>query len=140
MRALRLIRISVAALLLFSAASAGAQNAVEREVKAAPGKEARVGVYTDIRPDCTAGPLPAIRLVVPPAHGAVNVKRGKLKVTNFKQCLATEVPVFVAFYRAAETFSGTDEFVLEIALAGGRKELQHFRVQVTSGPGTGQGI
>jgi hypothetical protein len=139
-RASRRIRIGVAALLLFSAAPAGAQNTVEREVKAASGKEARVGVYTDIRPDCTAGALPAIRLVVPPAHGAVNVKRGKLKVTNFKQCLATEVPVFVVFYRAADTFSGTDEFVLEIGLSGGRKELQHFRVNVANGSGAGLGI
>jgi uncharacterized membrane protein len=139
-RGLRRIRTGVAALLLFLAAPAAAQNTVEREVKAAPGKEARVGVYTDIRPDCTAGPLPAIRLVVPPAHGAVNVKRGKLKVTNFKQCLATEVPVFVAFYRATEAYNGTDEFVLEIGLAGGRKELQHFRVQVTNNLGGGQSI
>jgi hypothetical protein len=139
-RAMTLVRLGVAALPLLSATPAIAQTAVEREVKAAPGKEARVGVYTDIRPDCTSGPLPAIRLVVPPAHGAVSVKRGRLKVTNFKQCLATEVPVFVAFYRAAETFSGTDEFVLEIGLAGGRRELQHFRVQVTNSPGAGQAI
>jgi hypothetical protein len=72
----------------------GAQNTVERDVKAAPGKEARVAVYTDIKPDCTSGPLPAIRLASPPAHGAVTIKRGTLKVTNYKQCLATEVPVF----------------------------------------------
>src|SRR5271154_5204596 len=92
-----------AAAVLFASA-AGAQNAVERDVKAAPGKDLRVGVYSDIRPDCTSGPLPAIRLVSPPAHGAVNVKRGMLKVTNYKQCLATEVPAFVAIYRAANNF------------------------------------
>ena len=140
MRAISRLRISIAALLLVSAAPAAAQNTVEREIKAAPGKEARVGIYTDIRADCSSGPLPAIRLVVPPAHGAVNVKRGKLKVTNFKQCLATEVPVFVAFYRAADSFSGADEFILEITLASGRKELQHFHVQVTNNPGGGQNI
>ena len=89
----------------------------------------RVGVYTNIRPDCTSGPLPAIRLVAAPAHGAVNVKRGTLKATNVKQCLGIEVPAFVAFYRAAEDFNGGDEFVLEVGLAGGRKRLQHFRVR-----------
>ena len=73
---------------------------VTREVKATPGRDHRVGVFTDIQPDCTSGPLPAIRLAAPPAHGAVTVKRGMLKATNFKQCLATEVPAFVAFYRA----------------------------------------
>ena len=134
------IASAVAAVLLLSALPAGAQNAVERAVKAAAGKDSRVGVYADIRPDCSAGPLPAIRLVVPPAHGAVNVKRGKLKLTNYKQCLATEVPVYVAFYHAADTFSGSDEFVLEVSVAGGRKELQHFRVLVTKEPDAGQGI
>jgi len=74
---------------------------LEREVKAAAGHDVRVGIYTNIRPDCTSGPLPAIRLVTAPAHGAVSVKRGTLKATNLKQCLGMEVPAFVAFYRAA---------------------------------------
>ena len=130
-----------AGLLCLTALSVRAQgNMVEREVKAAPGRDARVGVYTDIKPDCTSGPLPAIRLVTPPAHGAVNVKRGTLKATNFKQCLATEVPAFVALYHGAAEFNGTDEFVLEITWPTGRKELQHFRVRVLANPGGGQGI
>jgi hypothetical protein len=132
---------AAAALLCLCVLVARAQgNVVEREVKAAPGHDVRVGVYTDIRPDCTSGPLPAIRLVAPPAHGAVTVKRGTLKATNFKQCLATEAPALVAFYRAKDGFSGADEFALELAWAGGRKELQHFRLTVTSNPGGGQGI
>jgi hypothetical protein len=132
---------AAAAFVCLSAFVALAQgNIVEREVKAAPGRDVRVGVYTDIRPDCTSGPLPAIRLVTPPSHGALSVKRGTLKATNFKQCLATEVPAFVALYRAAADFNGTDAFVLEISWVGGRKELQHFRVLVTNNPGAGQGI
>jgi len=60
-----------AAVLCLTALTARAQGSVvEREVKAAAGRDARVGVYTDIKPDCTSGPLPAIRLVTPPAHGA----------------------------------------------------------------------
>jgi len=134
-------RFPAAAALCASVLAAQAQgNLIERAVKAAPGRDARVGVYADIRPDCTAGPLPAIRLVTPPAHGAVSVKRGTLKATNFKQCLATETPAFVAFYRAKDGFSGTDEFALEVAWASGRKELQHFRVTVGNNPAGGQGI
>jgi uncharacterized membrane protein len=129
-----------AAVLCVSVVAAAAQgNVAQREVKATAGKEVRVGVYGDIRADCRSGPLPAIRLVIPPAHGAVNVKRGTLKTTNYKQCLATEVPVYIAFYRAAENFSGADEFVLEVGLPG-RKQLQHFRVNVSGAPGGGQSI
>ncbi len=130
-----------AAILCLSVLVARAQaDRVEREVRAAPGRDVRVGIYTNIRPDCTSGPLPAIRLVAAPAHGAVGVKRGTLKATNFKQCLGIEVPAFVAFYRAAGDFNGSDEFQLEIGLAGGRKQLQHFRVTVSNNPGGGQGI
>lgn len=129
-----------AALLCAFAVVAHAQSAtVEREIKALPGKAVRVGVYANILPDCTSGPLPSVRLVAPPAHGAVTVRRGTLKATNLKQCLATEVPMFVTIYRAAEGFNGSDEFVLEITAPGGRKTLQHIRVNVSDAAG-GRGI
>jgi hypothetical protein len=50
------------------------------------------------------------------------------------------VPAFVAFYRAAEGFSGGDNFVLEVTLAGGLKRLEHVTVTVSPTPGAGQGI
>jgi hypothetical protein len=113
---------------------------VEREVKAQAGRAVRIGVYTNIRPDCTSGPLPAIRLASAPAHGTVSVKRGSLKATNFKQCLAMEVPALIAFYRAAAEFSGTDVFELEISTAGGGKRLMRFRTVVSRTPAGGAGI
>jgi hypothetical protein len=116
------------------------ENLVERVVKVQPGRDVRVGIYTSIRPDCTSGPLPAIRLAVAPAHGTVSVKRGMLKATNFKQCLAIDVPAFVAFYRAAQDFNGADEFELEVSFAAGRKEIQHFKVAASNAAGGGQGI
>jgi hypothetical protein len=129
-------------LVLFASARlVGAQSApVEHAIKATPGQNVRVGIYTSIRPDCTSGPLPGIRLAEPPAHGTVSVKRAMLKATNVKQCLAIDVPAFVAFYRAAPNFSGADEFELEINFAGGRREIQHFRMTVTGAVSGGQGI
>jgi len=133
--------LAAAALFCGSVLAARAQGDVlEREFKASPGRDIRVGIYTSIRPDCTSGPLPAIRLVDAPAHGTVNVKRATLKATNFKQCLATEVPAFAAFYRAAAGFNGVDEFTLEVSFAGGRKQVQHIRLNVSNDPNGGQGI
>jgi uncharacterized membrane protein len=132
--------LAAAALLCVAALAARAQeDLVEREVRAAPGRDVRIGVYTDIRSDCSAGPLPAIRLVTAPAHGTVSVKRGTLKATNFKQCLGIEVPAFVGFYRAAAEFSGPDIFELEISTRDGRKQRQRIRVLVTKSPGAGAG-
>jgi len=42
----------------------GQGDVAERQVKVAPGHDERVGVYTNIKSDCTGGPLPAIRLLV----------------------------------------------------------------------------
>ena len=76
---------------LFVVSAAGAQTPpLDREVKATPGREVRVGIYTSMRADCTAGPLPAIRLSVAPEHGAVTVRRATLTATNVKQCLAAD--------------------------------------------------
>jgi hypothetical protein len=45
-----------------------------------------------VKPNCTSGPLPTIRLIGPPEHGKVSVKKVNVNATNYKQCLALEVP------------------------------------------------
>jgi hypothetical protein len=115
--------LAAALSLCVSAPHALAQaTLVERSVNAAAGRDMRVGIYTTIRPDCTSGPLPAIRLASAPAHGTVSVKRATLKATNIKQCLAIDVPAYVAVYRAAADFHGADDFQLEVTFTGGRKD------------------
>jgi hypothetical protein len=138
-----IILTAFAAAALFSACtfSAHAQSELfERQVTAAPGHDVRVGIYVDIKSDCTTGPLPAIRLVAPPSHGAVSVKRGTLKATNIKQCLGVDAPAFVAFYRARAEFTGLDVFELEISLQDGRKRRERIHVMVKNSAGAGEGI
>jgi hypothetical protein len=132
----------LAAVTLLSSGSAvySQDNSIEREIKAAPGREVRVGIYSSIRPDCTAGPLPAIRLAITPEHGTVTVRRAMLKATNVKQCLAVDVPAFVAFYRAGQDLKSDDRFELEVSFAAGRKQRQHFHVSISNAPNDGQRI
>lgn len=120
---------------LVPAGPAEAQNVrtVERAAKGLAAKPIRIGVYLNIQPDCTSGTLPAIRLLERPANGTVDVKRAKVNATNYKQCLALEVPGFVAFYRSKPDFSGTDMVTIEVRYPGGRTEIQ--RIQVTVGDG-----
>jgi uncharacterized membrane protein len=138
------IRVSwwaIAAAVLFTVSAAGAQTtSLDREVKATPGREVRVGIYTSMRADCTAGPLPAIRLSVAPEHGAVTVRRAALKATNVKQCLAAELPALVAFYRPKPDSANDDRFELEVSFADGRKQIQRFRVTIANGANEGQRI
>ncbi|OAF19471.1 hypothetical protein AXW67_37135 [Bradyrhizobium neotropicale] len=112
---------------------------VERTVKSLPNKDTRIGVYINVLPDCTSGPLPTIRLVNAPASGKVTVKSAKVKATNYKSCLALEVPAYVAFYKSQPDFVGDDVLMIEVKYAGGRTEIQKITVNVV-GPGAQQKI
>lgn len=108
------MRFSVVAALL--AGSLGVQTAaaqdraaplqtVERTVKTLSNKDTQIGLYINVRPDCSSGPLPTIRLASAPASGRVVVKTGKVKATNYKACLALEVPAYIAFYKSPPDLS-----------------------------------
>src|SRR5580704_7654327 len=136
----RLLFVAAMILCIGTLTAYAQDDVLERQLKAAPGRDVRAGVFTDIRPDCTSGPLPAIRLATPPAHGSVTVRRGTLKATNIKQCLAIEVPAFVAFYHAAADYSGADVFELEISLPNSAKRRERVHVTVTKSSSAGEGI
>lgn len=116
---------------------AHAQDAqtVERTAKGSTAKPIRVGVYLNVQPDCSSGVLPTIRLLSPPANGTVEVKRGKVTATNYKQCLALEVPGYVAFYKSKTDFIGVDVVTLEVKYPNGRTEVQKISVTVGDGKG-----
>jgi hypothetical protein len=107
---------------------------VERSAKGPTSKSIQVGIYLNVQPDCTSGTLPAIRLVTPPANGTVSIKQGKVRATNYKQCLALEVPGFIAFYQSKPDFVGTDMVVIEVKYPQGRTELQRITINVGTGP------
>jgi hypothetical protein len=107
---------------------------VERKVKAQTGRDVRVGVFASIKPDCTPGQLPTVRLKERPKNGTVTVKQGRLRATNLKQCLAADVPAFVAIYRSQPDFAGSDELTLEVVNANGKTQLQRIQVTVEKPP------
>jgi hypothetical protein len=108
---------------------------VERNAKGLTAKNIQVGLYINVRPDCSSGPLPTIRLVNPPANGTVTIRRGKVNATNYKRCLALEIPGLVAFYKSKTDFTGTDVTTIEVKYPQGRTEIQ--RITITVGAGTG---
>src|ERR1700712_1173473 len=110
--------------------ASGQTQTVERSVKTVPNKDTQSGVYLNVLPDCTSGALPTIRLANPPVSGKVVVKTAKVKATNYKACLALEVPAYVAFYKSSPEFLGDDVLTIEVKYAGGRTELQKITVNV----------
>ncbi len=113
------------------------EQVVEHTAKGLPDKDIRVGVYLNVLPDCSSGPLPTIRLVNPPLSGKLTVKKAKASATNYKQCLALEVPAYVEFYRSRPDFVGSDTMMVEVRYQGGRTELQKITVTIESPAGKG---
>ena len=115
----RLPVVLAAVLLIASSSFVAAQvQTVSRSVNGRPDTDIQIGVYVNLNPDCTSGPLPSIQLISPPENGKVTVKQAKWTTTNYKQCLAIEVPAFVAFYRSRADFSGMDVITLEVKYMG----------------------
>ena len=137
---MRAISLALGLALATSMGVAGAQTQmVERSVKALPNKDTQIGVYLNVLPDCTSGSLPTIRLASPPTSGKVTVKTAKVKATNYKACLALEVPAYVAFYKSPPEFLGDDVLTIEVKYPGGRMQIQKITVSV-SGAGAQQKI
>jgi hypothetical protein len=131
--------LSLGFLLALPLIAFGQEQTVTRQFKGKPDTNINVGLFTTIKPDCTSGPLPVVRLITPPAHGKVTVRRGRLQATNLKQCLAADLPAFVALYRSEPDYSGEDTFAIEVIATNGKKQIQQITVTLTKA-GTGQGI
>jgi hypothetical protein len=132
-------RLLICLLLALPVSAHGQTPTLERQVRGKPDSNINAGIFTTIRKDCTAGPLPAVRLVAPPAHGKVTVKQGRLRATNLKQCLGLDLPAFVAIYRSIPDFIGQDVFTLEVSGAEGKSQIQRITVTIIK-PNAGQGI
>ncbi len=130
---------SICFLLALPAFARAQTSTLERQVKGKPDTNINAGIFVTVRRDCTAGPLPVVRLVTPPAHGKVTVKQGRLRATNIKQCLGMELPAFVAIYRSVHDFIGQDVFTLEVIGTGGKSQIQRVTVTVVK-PAAGQAI
>ena len=127
---MRLILKSIGIFLALGSLALGQPPAIERQVNGRSDTNINAGIFFTIRHDCTAGPLPVIRLLTPPTHGKVVMKQGRLRATNLRQCLGTELPAFVAIYRSAANFIGKDVFTIEVIDAAGKAQIQRITVSV----------
>lgn len=110
------------------------EQTVHRKEKGQSGKDIRIGVFLNVLPDCSSGTLPSIRMVTPPSSGTAVVKRAKITLTNYKNCMALEAPAFVAIYRSRPAFVGTDAVTLTVSYLNGRTETQTIEISVSAGP------
>lgn len=130
---------SILHLCIFSFCAVAQPATIERQVKGKANSSINAGIFTTVRRDCTAGPLPAVRLVSPPVHGKVSLKQGRIRATNIRNCLGIDLPAFVAFYHSAPDFVGQDHFTIEITGADGKIQVQRITVTI-AGSGAGESL
>lgn len=131
--------LSALLFFVFSVGAIAQTPMVERQVKGKADANINAGIFVTLRRNCTAGPLPAVRLLTPPAHGKVTLKQGRFRATNLKQCLGIDLPAFIAFYRSARDFVGQDHFTIEVTGADGKVQIQRVTVTIT-GSEAGQSL
>lgn len=132
-------RIAIGLACFFAGvATAAAQVSIERKTTAKPEQEIRIGVFANVKADCTAGPLPVVTLARSPEHGQVRVRPAKVRLTNHKTCLAIEIPGYLATYKSKPGYSGEDRVELDIKNPEG-KVLQRRAVTITVGQGAAGG-
>lgn len=116
---------------LAAAGPALAQDKIYRSADAVSGKTMRLGLYEDVPKECTAGPLPEIKVVTPPKHGSLTVRSGKTKAGELKRCPKLEVPAQGVYYQANANYTGADEVAYEVKRVA--RETQSITVKIMVG-------
>jgi hypothetical protein len=101
----------------------------------ASGTKHRIGFYYAVNPDCTATGDVNVRVTKQPEHGTVETV-GTTGYAHFSKenirskCNGHKVRGMQVNYKAAEKYTGNDEFDLLILLPGGFAYELHFDMKV----------
>jgi hypothetical protein len=124
--------LAVSTLILAAATPVAAQDKTYRSADAVAGKTLRLGIYANVSKECVAGPLPEIRVVTSPKHGALAVKSGSVKPGTLARCPKLEVPVQGVFYESNAKFTGTDEVAYEVKHTDGKTQSLSVKINVSA--------
>ena len=126
--------LAAAAALAVGLGAAAAQTTVTRAVTALPGKPLRLAVAPSLLKDCSAGPLPEIRVLTPPRNGALITRGAKLKTPATYRCPNVETEAQAVFYQANPRYAGAEEVSFEIKASDGSLQRFTYRITVTGAP------
>jgi hypothetical protein len=99
------------------------------------GAKQRIGFYTALQPDCSASGDVNVRVTKQPEHGTVETTATTLfpgypKENIRSKCNQYKVKGTLVNYKAAEKYTGNDEFDLLILFPGGFASELHYDIKV----------
>lgn len=113
-------------------APALAQTTVTRSETVASGKTVRLAIVPNLKKDCSAGPMPEIRVSGAPKNGSLVTKVGKIKTPASYRCPNKDAAVQAVFYESKANFTGDDEVVVDIKNSDGQVQTQTIKITVGS--------
>lgn len=111
-------------------APALAQTTVTRSENVASGKTVRLAIVPNLKKDCSAGPMPEIRVSGAPKNGSLVTKVGKIKTPASYRCPNKDAAVQAVFYESKANFTGADEVVVDIKNSDGQVQTQTIKITV----------
>lgn len=88
------------------------------------GNEARLAAFNSVNADCSSGPLPDLRIVTAPAHGAYRLEETTIQIdrppnTARASCNGKPVSAVAVHYKPTAEFVGSDDLVVDVDFRNG---------------------
>ncbi len=115
-------------------------------VEATPDKPVQLSYHASAhRGNCSAVPVPTVRVTEPPKEGALVVREAVLTTDKVAGCPQLKVPAEVVFYQARSGYTGPDHVAYQVTSENGQVATYDVTITVKEGsarskpiePGTG---
>jgi hypothetical protein len=127
------VRLS-AVILALSASPALTQSVNYKGAETVAGVASQLDYFATAKKDCSPTPPPSIKVITPPKHGLLTIRRGTVTTNKIPNCPNLQTPVNVIFYTGNAGYAGADEIVYEVTDAKGEIAIYNINVKVNEGP------
>jgi hypothetical protein len=108
---------------------------VEYRLDVFSGNEMRFAAMTNMRADCSSGPVPDTRIVANPTNGEIRSEQIRYIVSRSSSdsrahCNGKEVDAIGLYYKSREGFVGEDKITVDVDYKIGTVRRYHYVIQV----------
>jgi hypothetical protein len=122
--------------IMFIAASAFpafSQSANYKSTETVAGVASQLDYFATGKKDCSPAAPPTVRVITPPKHGLLTIRRGTVTTNKIQNCPNLQTPVNVIFYTGNAGYAGPDEVVYEVTDSKGEVSVYNIAVNVKEG-------
>jgi hypothetical protein len=122
------------AVALLAPNTLAAQSTSYSRAETTSGTQVQLNYHATARKNCTAMPLPTIRVLQVPKAGTLTVRRGEATIASIADCQPFKTPAEVVFYQSRPAYVGPDHLIYEVTSANGEVANFDISIEVKEGP------